>query len=213
MIFSTVISNKKLHYKKTNSMALFLTAFFLLFADQSLAEEINNSEAVKEVIAPKDIKIFDLPLLTSTQKLVNSHFAAIGGFKQSRTSFGEKHYDKFYSHSQLADSYYLDFRFNNAGQVTSITQLYRPYNHSTIHSVDQNSRALTTKRLAQKFVAKLGQPTAMERKGWGGFKPYVAYIWEDDAVKIIIDRQGSESLGKVFMRYEIKNNPVHLARN
>ncbi len=214
MIFSTVIPNKKINYKKTNSITLLLTAFLVFFTNQTPAEENENSEvASEEVIAPKDIKIFDLPLLTTTQKQVNKHFATIGGFKQSRTSFGEKHYDKFYSHSQLADSYYLDFRFNNAGQVTRLIRVYRPYNHSVIDSVDQNSQALTTKRLAQKFVKILGQPTSMERKGWGGFKPYTAYIWEDDAMKITIDRQGNESLGKVFMRYEIKGIPIHLAQN
>lgn len=201
----------KFHYtQKLQLVLLFIAATVLFFSNQIFAVETENSAVI---IAPKDVEVFDIPLLSATQKTINKRFASIGGFKQSRASFKQKHFDKFYSNSQLADSYYLDFRFNNAGQVTSLTRLYRPYNHSVTDSIDQNSQALTTKRLAQKFVSLLGQPTAMQRKGWGGFQPYIVYIWEDDAMRITIDRQGSESLGKVFMRYEIKNTSLYLAKN
>ena len=162
-----------------------------------------------ETIPPSQAALFEHPLQNATQKSINKHFAAIGGFHQSKTSFGKKNYDKYYSHSQLGDSYYLDFRFNSAGQLTKATQLFRPYNDSLVQSVTNDSRALTTKDVALKIMQTFGQPTQVERKGWGGFSTYNAYSWEDDNLKILVDRQGSESLGNVYVQYQIKNIPMH----
>lgn len=162
-----------------------------------------------ETIPPSQATLFEHPLQNATQKSINKHFAGIGGFQQSKTSFGKKNYDKYYSHSQLGDSYYLDFRFNSAGQLTKATQLFRPYNDSLVQSVNHDSRAITTQDVARKFIQTYGQPTQMERKGWGGFSTYNAYTWEDDNLKILVDRQGGESLGNVYVQYQIKNIPIH----
>lgn len=193
--------------KKQKLLCLILVTSVPLF---SFAQEQNNQG---EQISPKEITLFDLPLLKVTQKSLNKHFSNIGGFKQSRESFGKKHYNKYYSNTQIPHSYYLDFRFNAAGNLTTVTQLYRPYSHYMNHAIDNNSQQLTTKRLARKFVQKLGNPTRVERKGWGGFKPYISYVWEDEAMKITIDRQGEQALGNIFMRYQIKNTPVFMAQN
>lgn len=188
----------------------FSNLFVLLFLSSALS--LNVAFAEEAPIKPAEAKLFDLPLQKITQKELNEHFAKIGGFKQSRSSYGQKHFDRYYSPSQLEESYYLDFRFNSEGQLTSATQLYRPFNHSPEISVDQNSQQLTPRRLAMRFVEQYGQPTAIERKGWGGFSQYNAYFWEDETLKITIDRQGSESLGTIFVRYEIKNIPLYLAQ-
>lgn len=159
----------------------------------------------------EEATVFDLPILSATQDSINEHFKTLGGFNQSRSSLNQPHFNKYYSPSQLADSYYLDFRFNKAGEVTSVTQLYRPYNRSIQQSVNGNSRALSTQDLARKLSKQYGNPTSMVRKGWGGFSQYIAYFWENDQIKIQIDRQGEESLGNVYVKFEIKQRARYLA--
>lgn len=202
--------------QKIKNILVALLCIYGVSVHTSAAAEENNetnptgSQEVKAV-EPKEAKLFDMPLFEATRERVNQHFAKIGGFKQSRASFRKKHYDKFYSISQLADSYYLDFRFNSAEQLTLATQLYRPFNDSLVQNIDRNSKMLTTRRLAVKMSEKYGPPTGIIRKGWGGFKTYNAYYWEDEQIKISIDRQGNEALGNVFVQYQMKNIPSYLA--
>lgn len=182
---------------------------FSTFLALSLVTSLTSMSCMAENLEPKKAVLFDLPLAEATQKSINKHFVSLGGFHQSKSSFRQKNYDKYYSNSQLGDSYYLDFRFNSEGQLTKVTQLYRPFNRSLVQSVNADSRALSTRALALKMTQTYGQPTQIERKGWGGFNTYNAYTWEDDGMKIHIDRQGDESLGNIYVQYEIKNIPIH----
>lgn len=140
---------------------------------------------------------------------VREHLLSIGGFKQARSTIRQGNIDKFFTWSRIRDSYYLEFRYNHKGSVTSVKRLYRPY--STENS---NRRTpISTKEVALKLIEQAGQPNRMLRKGWGGTLTYSSYEWEDDSIKIVVDREGGERLGNVFVEYIVKNeSPYAIAK-
>ena len=140
---------------------------------------------------------------------VHEHLWNIGGFMQARSTFKQRNVDKFFAWSRIRDSYYLEVRYNPIGNVTSIKRLYRPY--STEH-VNKHS-PISTKEVAVKLIEQAGQPNRMVRKGLGGSLAYSSYEWEDDNIKIVVDREGSDKLGNVFVEYIVKNeSPYAIAQ-
>lgn len=148
-----------------------------------------------------EIRVLGLELAKADLDSVRKHLWDIGGFMQAETTIRQRNIDKFYPWSRLRDSYYLEFRYNHAGKVTSYKRLYRPY------STEHNNRrtAVTTREVALKLIPKMGQPTQTVRKGWGGTHAYSSFRWEDDKMRVVIDREGSDQLGNVFVEYTIKN--------
>ncbi|MEA3404472.1 MAG: hypothetical protein U9R28_01895 [Pseudomonadota bacterium] len=140
---------------------------------------------------------------------VREHLWNIGGFLQARSTIRQRNVDKFFAWSRIRDSYYLEFRYNHIGNVTSVKRLYRPY------STEQTNRrsAITTKDVALELTADLGQPHSTQRKGWGGTLAYSSFVWEDDNMRIVVDREGSEKLGNVFVEYTVKKeSPYAIAQ-
>jgi len=140
---------------------------------------------------------------------VREHLWNIGGFLQARSTIRQRNVDKFFTWSRIRDSYYVEFRYNHIGNVTSVKRLYRPY------AIEQSNRrsAISTKDVALPLIAELGQPHATQRKGWGGTLAYSSFVWEDDNIKIVVDREGSEKLGNVFVEYTVKNeSPYAIAQ-
>ncbi|GKT12274.1 MAG: hypothetical protein ISEC1_P1251 [Thiomicrorhabdus sp.] len=146
-----------------------------------------------------EIKMLGIDLLKADPKSIRKHMSNLGGFLQSKTAAGQTNLDKYFPWSNNRDSYYFLFRFNHAGKVTSVKRLYRPY------SLEQSNKRLTiqTKDVARELIKKLGQPTSVARKGWGGTRNYATYTWQDDKMTITVDREGSEKLGNVFIKYTI----------
>lgn len=150
----------------------------------------------------KDTEFLGLKLIDADIGKVRAHLWNIGGFLQGSTTIKQRHTDKFFTWSTIRDSYYVLFTYNHAGNLVSVKRLYRPY--STEH---HNSRAtLSTKDVAKKMIERLGQPSFVKRKGWGGGPSYLSFTWQDDDMEITIDREGSEYLGNVFVTYKLKNN-------
>jgi len=90
--------------------------------------------------------------------------------------------------------------------VVSVRRVYRPYS-----IINSNKRSeITTRDVALKLIPELGQPTSTSRKGWGGGGPYQSYIWQDESMKITVDREGSEKLGNIFVEYIIKPHKRYL---
>jgi len=153
-----------------------------------------------ETITPSQTKVLGLELNTVNRTDVRKQLWDIGGFMQAKHTLKQINIDIFYTWSRMRDSYYLTFRYNQAGDVTSVERHYRPY--SDDH--DNDFRMLDTKRVALKLAQTYGAPQVI-RKGWGGFGTYPSYLWQDENVKIEVDRKGSESLGDVFVRYTLLN--------
>ncbi|HHT00374.1 MAG TPA: hypothetical protein ENK73_05895 [Thiomicrospira sp.] len=140
---------------------------------------------------------------------VREHLWNIGGFFQARSTIRQRNVDKFFAWSRIRDSYYLEFRYNHIGNVTSVKRLYRPY------STEQSNRrsAISTKEVALKLISELGQPHSTQRKGWGGTLAYSSFVWEDDNMRIVVDREGGEKLGNVFVEYTVKKeSPYAIAQ-
>lgn len=140
---------------------------------------------------------------------VREHLWNIGGFLQARSTIRQRNVDKFFTWSRIRDSYYLEVRYNHVGNITSIKRLYRPY------STEQSNRrsAITTREVALELVKQAGQPHKTVRKGWGGTLAYSSFEWEDDNIKIVVDREGSEKLGNIFVEYTVKNeSPFAIAQ-
>lgn len=172
----------------------------------SLLPSTGIQAAEEPTAAPKAIKkvtLLGLDLIEADVKEVRTHLSAIGGFLQAKSTIKQRNLDRFFTWSRIRDSYYLQFRYNHAGKVTSVTRLYRPY------SIENSNRRtnIGTKDVARQLTEHLGQkPTSAKRKGWGGTLSYTAYTWQDEKITITVDRQGSEKLGNVFVKYTINNH-------
>lgn len=174
---------------------------FSLSITSSYAEEAGATKADSEKPL-KEVKFLGLKLIEANLNTVRSHLWDIGGFLQAKTTVKQRNIDKFFPWSTIRDSYHVTFQYNHAGDVVSVKRVYRPYS-----IVNSNKRTpIETKDVALKLIENLGQPTQSVRKGWGGTLSYQSFIWQDDDVKITVDREGSERLGNVFVEYIIKNN-------
>ena len=152
-----------------------------------------------ETVPASEFKVLGISLIEADITSVRSHLWDIGGYLQAKGSVKQHNYDKFFPWSTMRDSYYILFRYNHAGKITSVKQLYRPY------SIEQSNRrsAIKTRDVALPLIQKLGQPTQVQTKGWGGTLRYRAYTWKDDKVTITIDREGGEKLGNIFIQYTV----------
>ncbi|QKI89158.1 hypothetical protein [Thiomicrorhabdus xiamenensis] len=156
-----------------------------------------------EPLPPKQVRFLGLEVAKLTQKQVRQQLWQIGGFKFSRSSLKQHNIDKFFTQTRLADSYSVTFYYNDLGEVTRFRRLYRPYSTQG----DNNGRLLNTQRVAHELSKELG-PAQVQRKGWGGFAPYLSYSWQDEEVAIHIDRVGEHPMGEVFIEYRIiKHDP------
>ncbi|MCF6298595.1 MAG: hypothetical protein L3J01_01805 [Thiomicrorhabdus sp.] len=152
-----------------------------------------------ETVPASELKVLGISLMEADITSVRSHLWDIGGYLQAKGSVKQHNYDKFFPWSTMRDSYYILFRYNHAGKITSVKRLYRPY------SIEQSNRrsAIKTRDIALPLIQKLGQPTHIQTKGWGGTLRYRAYTWKDDKVTITIDREGGEKLGNIFIQYTV----------
>lgn len=173
-------------------LILSLSLFGFLVPTNLFAEEASKKAA-------SEIRVLGLDLMESDPKSVRKHLQALGGFLQAKSTIKQTNIDKFFPWSNQRDSYYITFRYNASGKITSVKRLYRPYSLE----VANKRTAIATKDIAQGFIQELGQPNSVIRKGWGGTQKYHAYTWKDDKVTIRVDREGSEKLGNVFIEYTI----------
>lgn len=146
------------------------------------------------------VNVLGINLIQADITSVRSQLWNIGGYLQAKSSVTQHNYDKFFPWSTMRDSYYILFRYNHAGKITSVKRLYRPY------SIEHNNRraAITTHEVARSLIQKLGPPSQIQTKGWGGSLSYRSYTWQDDKVTITIDREGGEKLGNIFVQYTVK---------
>ncbi len=160
-------------------------------------------QAAEMPIKPvSEVDFLGLDLIKADLNTVRSHLWDIGGFLQAKTTVKQRNIDKFFPWSNLRDSYYVQFRYNHAGKITSVKRLYRPYSQESAHPNNE----IKTKDIALQLIKEVGQPTSVTRKGWGGSLKYSAYTWQDDKVTIKVDREGSTKLGNVFIEYIIDIN-------
>lgn len=128
---------------------------------------------------------------------VRRHLWNIGGFKQATSSMRQRNVDKFFAINRITESYYLEFYYDNAGRITTIYQLFRPY--SNRFSEMQSPQNI--KGIAQRIIQQIGSPTRIETKGSAGSPNYSAYIWENDKLTVKIDREGSDAFGNIYIQY------------
>lgn len=173
---------------KTLTYSLILNTFLISSASSAL----------------KDTAFLGMKLTDLDYASVRTQLLGVGGFKQDRTTTQLRNVDKFFTSYNLRDSYYIEFRYNDAGNVVSVKRLYRP--NSILNA---NKRTpIDTRDVAFSIIDQAGQPTQVLRKGWGGSPTYSAYIWKDEDLTIIVDREGSELYGNVFVEYIVnKQDP------
>ena len=158
--------------------------------EQEINADLANTEFLGLKLAEADINS------------VRSHLWDIGGFMQAKDTIRQRNIDKFYPWSTIKDSYYIIFKYNHAGKVVSVKRLYRPYSTENRNSRD----TIKTRQVALRLIKSLGQPTNINRKGWGGTPSYLSYMWQDENMKVVIDREGGEYFGNIFIEYTIKKN-------
>lgn len=168
------------------------------------AEEMSAEKSVPKL---EDITFLGAKLIEQDLNSMRKLLWKTGGFMQARSTIRQKNIDKFFPWSNLRDSYYIECRYTPEGKLSSLYRLYRP------SSLELNNRrsGITTQEAAQLIQKKVKQAPIVITKSWGGSGTYRAYIWENDKIKITVDRQGSERWGNVFVLYQIKPLQTHLA--
>ena len=202
-LYKTVSINHFIHtdvktpsYKVFFLTTLIVSLFVASFLNPATAE--TNDEKLSKPL--NKVEFLGLNLVQANLNTVRSHLWDIGGFLQAKSTVKQRNIDKFFPWSTIRDSYHITFQYNHAGDVVSVKRVYRPYS-----LVNNNKRSpINTKDVALKLIADLGQPTQTVRKGWGGGLSYPSYTWQDETMKISVDREGSEKLGNVFIEYVIK---------
>lgn len=182
----------------------------LILACLFFVPAIQVVQAAEPAVKPiSQIEFLGLELITANFERVRTHFWEIGGLSQAKSTVRQRNLDKFFARSNMQDSYYVQFRYNNAGKVTSVKRLYRPYSQQSAHANNE----IQTRDIALQLIQKVGQPTSMIKKGWGGGQKYPAYTWQDDKMTIKVDREGSTNLGNVFIEYTIDiNDPFEVTK-
>jgi len=202
---SLILKKQALFNQITLFLSLcFVLSFSLFFSVRGYAATEKNSGNIEKTKPLKEAQFLGLKLINADLNKVREQLWDIGGFLQAQTTVRERNIDKFYPWSALRDSYYITFRYNYAGKVTSVKRLYRPY------SLENNNKtsSIQTRDIAISLMPELGKPTKINRKSSGGGLSYLSYTWQDKDMSIVIDREGSEILGNVFIKYTIKaNNP------
>ncbi len=181
---------------------LFSSWGYILFLIVSITTNAYAAETSQTGKSLKEAEFLGLKLVDANINSVRAHLWDIGGFMQAKSTIRQRNIDKFYPWSTIRDSYYVSFQYNHAGNVVSVVRLFRPYSTEQANKYTQ----ISTKDVALQLIEQLGKPSHVQRKGWGGTPSYTSYIWQDDEMKITVDREGSEYLGNVFIKYEIKNN-------
>ncbi|WP_178862394.1 hypothetical protein [Thiomicrorhabdus cannonii] len=160
----------------------------------------DDQETSGKTVDLAQVSVLGIKLMETEVKQVRDHLWAIGGFTQARSTLQQVNVDRFFSRSRWRDSYYVEFRYNSVGKIMSVKRLYRPYSTETVN----RRSALTTREIALQLVKELGQPAAVVSRGWGGSLRYPSYRWEDDKMEVILDREGGEKLGNIFVEYRVK---------
>ena len=206
------LSLKTRHYLKPlrNSCLSIKRINLVLLACLFFMPTIQAGQAAEAPVKPiSQIEFLGLELITANLNTVRSHLWDIGGFLQAKTTVRQRNLDKFFTWSNIRDSYYVLFRYNNSGKVTSVKRLYRPYSQESAHPNNE----IQTRDIALQLIQKVGQPTSIIKKGWGGSQKYPAYTWQDDRVTIKVDREGNTKLGNVFIEYIIDiNDPFEVIK-
>jgi len=203
------MNRSRLHIALKNTVKTahqsFLKSVASLIVLLSFANPAQLMAAKTETKAISEVTVLGIKLLTADLNEVRAQLWNIGGFLQAKSSVKQSNYDKFFPWSNTRDSYYVTFNYNHAGNITTVKRLYRP------SSIEFSNRKtpIQTRDVALKLIQEIGQPTLTQRKGWGGTLRYHAYTWEDENMTITIDREGSDKLGNVFIRYTLKNHPPY----
>jgi hypothetical protein len=178
----------------------------LIHSSLHAADEV-TTQAAAQTTPIHEVTFLGFKVAEQDLNSLRKNLWEIGGFLQARSTVRQKNVDKFFPWSNLRENYYLECQYDRKGKLTSLYQLFRP------QSISFNNRRseITTTQVARTLIKQLGQPTYTKVKSWAGTGNYRAYFWEDDKMKITVDRQGSERLGNVFVLYQIKPITTYLA--
>ncbi|HEY9018982.1 hypothetical protein [Thiomicrospira sp.] len=152
---------------------------------------------------PQQAELLGIKLTEADMNSVRVHLRNLGGFKQDRATADHRNMDKFFAYSNLRDSYYVQFRYDANGKVVSAKRLLR---RSGTH-FNNDYRDLETQQVARQLIEVYGQPNQVIRKSLNGLPSYASFVWQDDAMRITIDRVGSDRYAPIFIEYEVNTDP------
>ncbi|WP_162173031.1 hypothetical protein [Thiomicrospira pelophila] len=152
---------------------------------------------------PEQAELLGIKLTEADMKSVRAHLNNLGGFKQDRATADHHNMDKFFAYSNLRDSYYVQFRYDANGKVVSAKRLLR---RSGNH-FNNDYRDVETQQVARQLIETYGQPNQVIRKSLNGLPSYASFVWQDDEVRITVDRVGSDRYAPIFIEYEISTDP------
>ncbi|MBE0493200.1 MAG: hypothetical protein IBX48_02565 [Thiomicrospira sp.] len=152
---------------------------------------------------PQQAELLGIKLTEADMQSVRTHLANLGGFKQDRATADHRNMDKFFAYSNLRDSYYVQFRYDANGKVVSAKRLLR---RSGTH-FNNDYRDVETQQVARQLIQTYGQPNQVIRKSLNGLPSYASFVWQDDQVRITVDRVGSDRYAPIFIEYEVTTDP------
>lgn len=152
---------------------------------------------------PEQAELLGIKLTEADMKSVRAHLRDLGGFKQDRATADHHNMDKFFAYSNLRDSYYVQFRYDANGKVVSAKRLLR---RSGNH-FNNDYRDVETQQVARQLIETYGQPNQVIRKSLNGLPSYASFVWQDEEVRITVDRVGSDRYAPIFIEYEVSTDP------
>ncbi|WP_319557579.1 hypothetical protein [Thiomicrorhabdus sp.] len=136
----------------------------------------------------QQFRLLDIQLYQAQRDKLRQQLAELGGFKQSRATWGFQLKDRYFSRLQLPDSRYIVFHFDKEGRVSQFKRVFRNINSANIDlKQDQTGSWRTLSDIARDLVEQIGAPTHSQLHQTNGLHSYKSFQWHAQYMQISLD--------------------------
>ena len=132
-----------------------------------------------------DYQLLDLKLLNANKEDIRKNLYKWDGFDQTESTLKRAQFNRFYPKNILREVYRLDFRYQKNNQFASLRILYRAFEPE----FSNQAQGTDTEAIVQQLIPMIGMPKSRIYRTSSGVRGYNAYIWEDDNMSIVLDRE------------------------
>lgn len=151
--------------------------------------------------APADYRLYNIPLVNADKTALHQSMIELGGFSLAAHSETFRSYLKYFPLYRGQESYSIEIWFDEQQKFEKLRRIYRTY----YEPLNKSLHTLNERQILPLIQEKIGDtPPQVQRKTLGG-KSYNAYIWEDEQVRISLDRLGSDPFGNLVLEVSRKD--------
>ena len=108
---------------------------------------------------------------------------------------------RFYPRSVLREVYRVDFFYEDYEAFAGLRIVYRPFHAD----YSNKSQGIDIDAVVKQLSLTLGTPQTRIKRMVSGLPAYNAYQWEDDQVRILVDRESHHPGRPVVLQLNVKN--------